>query len=96
MDSSLQSLEELSPQTFKYEEHSKRNHTNHIPSLKVHWNQAQKPPEILTNHKSMKLYELKPPKHRKTSTTNLHKRRTHEEHTKNTKNVKNKEFLTNS
>ena len=31
MDSSLQSPEELPPQTFKYEEHSKRNHPNHIP-----------------------------------------------------------------
>ena len=31
MDSSLQSLEELPPQTFEYEEHSKRNHPNYIP-----------------------------------------------------------------
>ena len=31
MDSSLQTPEELPPQTFKYKEHSKRNHPNHIP-----------------------------------------------------------------
>ena len=31
MNSSLQSPEELSPQTFKYEEHSKKNHLNHVP-----------------------------------------------------------------
>ena len=30
MDSSLQSPEELPPQTFEYKEHSKRNHPNHI------------------------------------------------------------------
>ena len=30
-DSSLQNPEELPPQTFKYEKHSKRNHPNHIP-----------------------------------------------------------------
>ena len=30
-NSSLQSPEELSLQTFKFEEHSKRNHPNHIP-----------------------------------------------------------------
>ena len=48
--------------------------------LKVHWNEAQKPPETLTNHKSAKLYEFKPLKHQRTSITNLQKRRTHEEH----------------
>ena len=31
MDSSPKSFEELPPQTFKYEEHSKRNHLNHLP-----------------------------------------------------------------
>ena len=30
--------------------------------LKGHWNQAQKPPEISTNHKSAKLYGFNPPK----------------------------------
>ena len=30
-DLSLQSLEELPPQTFKYEEHSKQNHPNYLP-----------------------------------------------------------------
>ena len=43
---------------------------------KVCWNQAQKPLETLTNHKSMKLYRFKPPKYRRTSTTNLQRRRT--------------------
>ena len=38
--------------------------------LKVHWNQAQKPPETSTNHKLVKLYEFKSLKHRRTSTTN--------------------------
>ena len=49
-------------------------------NLKVHWNQAQKPLEISTNHKLTKLYEFKPSKHRKTYTTNLRRQRTHEEH----------------
>ena len=31
MDSSLQNPEELPPQTFKYEEHSKQNHPNYLP-----------------------------------------------------------------
>ena len=42
---------------------------------KVCWNQAQKPLETSTNHKSVKLYGFKP---RRTSTTNLRRRRTHE------------------
>ena len=64
--------------------------------LKVHWNQAQKPPETSTNHKSTKLYGFKPLKHRRTSTKNPQKGRTleeHKEHEEHTKNVKNKEFL---
>ena len=44
--------------------------------LKVHWNQAQKPPETSTNHKSVKLYRFKPLKHRRTSTINPKKGRT--------------------
>ncbi|KAL4595863.1 hypothetical protein ACB092_12G123000 [Castanea dentata] len=52
------------------------------PDLKVHWNQVQKPPEISTNHKLVKLYGFKPLKHRRISTTNLQTRRTHEEHEK--------------
>ena len=48
--------------------------------LKVHWNQAQKPPETSTNHKLVKLYEFKSLKHRRTSTTNPQKGRTHKEH----------------
>ena len=31
IDSSLQSLKELPPQTFKYEERSKQNHPNYLP-----------------------------------------------------------------
>ena len=50
--------------------------------LKVHWNQTQKPPETSTNHKLVKLYEFKPLKPRRTSTTNLQRRKTHEEHEK--------------
>ena len=88
--------------------HHKASNTKNIQStiiqticldLKVHRNQAQKPPETLTNYKSMKLYEFKPLKHRKTSTTNPQKGRTHEEHKEreeHIKNVKNKGFLTSS
>ena len=121
---------------FEYEEHSKRNHPNHLPrsqrslessskasrnlnkpqisealriqsskapknfhhkpsntknirskiiqptclNLKVHRNQAQKPPETSTNHKSVKLNGFKPLKPRRNSTTNLRRQRTHEEH----------------
>ena len=57
--------------------------------LKVHWNQAWKPLETSTNHKSVKLYGFKPLKLRRTSTTNLRR----QERTKNTKNAKNKGFL---
>ena len=42
-----------------------------ILDLKVHWNQAQKPPKTSTNHKLVKLYRFKPPKPRRTSATNL-------------------------
>ena len=45
--------------------------------VKVHWNQAQKLPETSTIHKSVKLYGFKPLKPRRTSTTNLQRRRTH-------------------
>ena len=48
--------------------------------LKVHWNQAQKSLETLTNHKSAKLYGFKPLKYRRTCTTNPQKGRTHKEH----------------
>ena len=79
MDSSLQSPEKPLPQTFEYKENSKRNHPNHLPKFKVHWNQAQKPPKISTNHKLVKLYGFKPLKARRTFTTNLRRRRTHDE-----------------
>ena len=96
MDSSLQSPEELSPQTFKYEEYSKQNHPNYLPRSQSSLESSSKASRNLTNHKSVKLYGFKPLKHRRTSTTNLQRRRTHqerEEHVKNTKNTKNKEFL---
>ena len=64
--------------------------------LKVHWNQAQKPPKTSTNHKLVKFYEFKSLKHRRTSTTNPQKGRTHKEHEEHMKNVKNKRFLTSS
>ena len=67
--------------------------------LQVHWNQAQKPLETSTNHKSAKLYGFKPLKHGRTSTTNPQKGRMHEEHKEHeehTKNVKNKGFPTSS
>ena len=44
--------------------------------FKGHWNQAQKPPETSINHKSVKLNGFKPLKPRRTSTTNLRRRRT--------------------
>ncbi|KAL4651615.1 hypothetical protein ACB092_01G173300 [Castanea dentata] len=65
-------------------------------NLKVHWNQAQKSLGTSTHLKSMKLYGIKPLKHRRTSTTNLKTRKTHEEHEEHTKNMKNKEFLISS
>ena len=71
MDSSLQSPEEIPPQTFKYKEHSKQNHQTTCLDLKGHWNQAQKPPETSRNHKSVKLNRFKPLKHQRNSTTNL-------------------------
>ena len=94
MDSSLQSLEELPPQTFKYEEHSKQNHLNYLPRSQSSLELSSKASRNLTNHKSVKLYGFKSLKHRRISTTNLQRRRTHQEHVKNTKNMKNKEFLT--
>ena len=96
-DSNLQSPEELPPQTFKYEEHSKQNHLNYLPRSQSSLESSSKASRNLTNHKSMKLYGFEPLKHRRTSTTNLQRRRTHqehEEHVKNTKNTKNKKFLT--
>ena len=39
--------------------------------FKGHWNQASKPSKTSTNHKLVKLYGFKPPKPRRTSTTNL-------------------------
>ena len=74
--------------------HHKPSNTKNIRSriiqttcldLKVHWNQAQKPPETSTNHKLVKLYRFKPLKHQRTSTTNPQKE---EKRTKNTKNTR--------
>ena len=92
------------PKNFRHEPSNTKNIRSRIIQstcldLKVHWNQARKPPETSTNHKSTKLYEFKPLKYRRTSTTNPQKGRTHEEHKEHdehTKNVKNKEFLTSS
>ena len=92
------------PRNFHYKPSNTKNIRSRIIQttcldLKVHWNQAQKPPETSTNHKSVKLNGFKPLKPRRTSTTNLQRRRTHQEHeeyTKNTKNAKNKGFLTSS
>ena len=92
------------PRNFHYKPSNTKNIRSRIIQitcldLKVHWNQAQKPPETSTNHKSVKLNGFKPLKPQRTSTTNLQRRRTHqehEEHVKNIKNTKNKEFLTSS
>ena len=86
---------------FRHEPSNRKNIRSRIIQttrldLKVHWNQAQKPPETSTDHKSVKFYGFKSLKPRRTSTTNLQRRRTHEEqkeHEEHTKNVKNKEFL---
>ena len=68
--------------------HHKPSNTKNIRSriiqttyldLKGHWNQVQKPPETSNNHKSVKLHGFKPLKPRRTSTTNLRRRKTHEE-----------------
>ena len=73
-----QSLQELQPQNRRTLIRSRIIQTICLDP-KVCWNQAQKPPKISTNHKSMKLYEFKPPKPRSSSTTNLQIRRTFEE-----------------
>ena len=81
MNSSLQNPEELPPQTFKYEEHSKRNYPNHIPRSQSSLESSSKASRNLTNQdKSVKLYGFKPLKSRRTSTTNLLRGRTHKEH----------------
>jgi len=73
--------------------HHKSSNTKNIRSriiqticldLKVHWNQAQKPPETSNNHKSVKLHGFKPLKPQRTSKTNLRRRRT--QRTRRTKN----------
>ena len=89
------------PKNFRHEPLNTKNIRSKIIQttcldLKVHWNQAQKSPKTSTNHQSTKLYRFKPLKHRRTSTTNPQKGRTHEEskeHEEHTRNVRNKEFL---
>ena len=76
-DSSLQSPEELPLQTFKYEEHSKQNHLNYLPRSQSSLESSLKAFRNLTNRKLVKLYGFKPLKHRRTSTTNLQRRRMH-------------------
>ena len=96
MDLSLKNPEELPPQTFKYEKHSKQNHPNYLLRSQSSLESSSKASRNATNHKSVKLYGFKPLKHRRTSTTNPQKGRMHEErkeHEEHTKNVKNKEFL---
>ena len=99
MNLSLGSPKELSPQTFKSKEHSKQNHPNYLPRSQTSLESSLKACRNLTNHKSVKLYGFKLLKHRRTSTTNPQKGRTHEEHKEHKehiKNVKNIEFLTSS
>ena len=78
-DSSPKSSEEFLPQTFEYEEHSKRNHPNHLPrsqnSLELNLKAFKTP----RNHKLVKLYGFKPPKPWRVSTINFKRRRMHEE-----------------
>ena len=83
--------------TPEIEEHSKQNHPNYLPRSQGSLELSSKASRNLTKHKSVKLYGFNPLKHRRTSTTNLQRRRMHqerEEYVKNTKNMKNKEFLT--
>ena len=82
LEPSLEASRNFKNFNFKYEEHSKRNHPNNLPRSQRSLESTQKTPETSTNHKSVKLYRFKPLKHRKTSTTNLQRRRTHKEHEK--------------
>ena len=71
------------PKNFRHKPSNTKNIRSRIIQticldLKVHWNQAQKPPETSTNHKSVKLNGFKPLKPRRTSITNLQIRRTFE------------------
>ena len=64
------------PKNFRHKPSNTKNIRSRIIQttcldLKVHWNQAQKPLETSTNHKSVKLYGFKPLKPRRTFTTNL-------------------------
>ena len=59
-----------------FEEESSKSYSQISKSLES----SSKASRNLTNHKSVKLYEFKPLKPRRTSTTNLRRRRTHEEH----------------
>ena len=82
LEPSLEASRNFKNFNFEYEEHSKRNHPNHLSRSQRSLESPQKPPETSTNHKSVKLYGFKPLKHRRTSTTNLQRRRTHKEHKK--------------
>ena len=79
------------PKNFRHKpsnkkEHSKQNHLNYLPRSQSSLESSSKASENITNHKSVKLYGFKPLKHRRTSTTNLQRRRTrrtreeHKEH----------------
>ena len=65
--------------TFEYDEHSKLNHPNHPPRSQRSLESSSKASRNLINYKSVKLYGFKPPKPRRTFTTNLQIRRTFEE-----------------
>ena len=80
----------IAPKNFRHNPSNTKNIRSRIIQttcldLKVHWNQARKPRESSTNHKSVKLYGFKPLKHRRTSTSNPQKE---EECTRNTKNTR--------
>ena len=65
MDSSLQSPEELPPQTFEYEEHSKRNHSNHLPRSQSSMESSSKATRILNkpqNNETLRIQASKAPK----------------------------------
>ena len=70
MDSSHKSLEELPPQTFKYEKHSKQNHPNYLPRSQSSLESSSKASRNLTNHK---------PSKRKNARRTQRTRRTHKE-----------------
>ena len=86
MDSSLQSPEELLPQTFRYDEHSKQNHPNYLPRSQSSLESSSKASRNLNKPQINKALRIQASKASRTSTTNPQKGRTHEEHEERTKN----------